>query len=189
MPDCAAEVPEPGRKHRDALDFFREYREDVQQILRNPGLLTDKEEWGSFKTLISHLDDALAASALSSEMLLFHGMNRDIAHNFLFMLDVKEEGDEEEVDTRLIPHLIQDPAFTLFSPDPAAVLRELPGVEQETRVLLALRGNSGDPAVVIDGQVLYPRNTIWITTGATRIRLERTPVVIVGIEMGEFGEA
>lgn len=188
MPDCATEVPEPGLKEQDALDFFREFGEDIQHFLRNPALIADKAEWGSFKTLITHLDHALAASSLSREMLLFRGMNRDVAHNFLFMLDVNEADGGERGSPTLTPHLIQDPGYTLFSSDPAEVLKELPGVEQETRVLLALRGSHPDHAVDLGGQVLYPRNTIWITTGAIRVRLGTTPVIIISIEVGEFGE-
>ncbi|NYT17203.1 MAG: hypothetical protein GKC06_04245 [Methanomicrobiales archaeon] len=189
MPEHAATVTELDQKERAALNFFREYEEDVQHILRNPRLLADTEESGCFEVFIGHLDHALATSALSREGLLFHGMNRDIAHNFLFMLDVKETGGEGGVFTGLIPHLIRDPGYTLFSPDPDVVLRKLPGVEQETRVIVAYMSHPDDPAVVLDEQVLYPRNATWVTTGATTVRWDGTPVVIIGIEMAGSGEA
>ena len=189
MPEHAAALPELDQKEQDALGFFREYGEDVQNILRNPRLLVDTEEWGSFEAFIAHLDHALAKSALAREVLLFHGMNRDIAHNFLFMLDVKEAGGEGEVFTGLIPHLIRDPGYTLFSTDPDAVLQKLPGVEQETRVIVACMSHRDDPAVVLNEQVLYPRNAIWITTGTTMVRWHGIPVVIISIEMAKSGEA
>lgn len=192
MPEHATRsATELDQKEKEAIDFFQTYEEDIQIILRNPRLLLDKEEWVNFEALLAHLDHALSQSILSREVLLFRGMSRDIAGTFLFMLDVKAERGEGEVFTDLIPHIIRDPGYTLLSTDPGAVLRELPGDEWETRVIFACLSRPGDAAIVLDeqaGEVLYPRNATWVTTGSTTVLWDRTPVVIISIEMAGCGE-
>ena len=193
MPEHAPRsVTELEKKERDAVEFFRTYEEDIQVILRNPEILAGGEEWGNFEALISHLDHALIRSVLSREIPLFRGMSRDGAGNFLFMLDVPAGGAEGMVVSGLIPHLIQDPGYTLFSTDPGAVLRELPGDERETRVIFAYLSRPGDTAVRLDGkagEILYPRNATWVTIGSTTTLWDRKPVIVIGIEMAGCGEA
>ncbi len=184
-------TPEMDQMEYDAVDFFRTYEEDIQVILRNPRLLMDEEEWKNFEALIAHLDRAIMKSSLPPQTLLFRGMGRDVAENFLFMLDVKAEKIEGEVFTNLIPQIIRDPGYTLLTTDPGAILRELSGDAWETGVIFACLSGPGDVAVVLDeeaGEVLYPRNTTWVTTGATTIRWSGSPVIIIGIEVAGCGE-
>ncbi|NYT21521.1 MAG: hypothetical protein GKC07_06955 [Methanomicrobiales archaeon] len=192
MPEHAPpSVPELDQMEHDALDFFRTYEEDIQLILRNPRLLMEGEEWKNFTAFIAYLDSALAKSTLPRETLLFRGMGREIAGSFLFMLDMKAEKGEGGVFTDLIPHIIRDPGYTILSTDPETILQELPGDEWETRVVFACLGRPGDTAIVLDeeaGEVLYPRNANWVTTGATTVLIDQTPVVVIGIEMAGCGE-
>jgi hypothetical protein len=179
------------QKEQDAVDFFRTYEEDIQLILRNPRILLDKEEWVNFEALISHLDRALSQSVLSREVLLFRGMGRDITGTFLFMLDIPAGGGDGDVGTNLIPHLIKEPGYTLFSMDPGAVLRELPVDERESQVIFADLSRPGDSAVTLDeegGEMLYPRKATWVTTGSTTVLWNRIPVTIISIEMTGCGE-
>lgn len=186
MPTDAPASPGPGGKEKNAIDFFREYGEDIQQVLRNPDSLADREEWGSFETLIFHLDRALEASGFSSEVLLFRGIHHEYARNFLFMLDADEKTGEEGSGQSLVPYLIRDPGYNLFTTNPSEVLRELPAVTGEPRVMVAYLSRPGDHALPLDekaGEVLYPRNTTWVTTGATSAGLDGTEVTIIAIEM------
>jgi hypothetical protein len=192
MPEHATRsAPELDQMEQDAIDFFLTYEEDIQLILRNPRLLMDKEEWGNFEALISHLDRALSQSVLSRETLLFRGMGRDIAGTFLFMLDVRAGGGEGDGAADMIPHLVKEPGYTLFSTDPGAVLRELPGDEREMQVIFAYLSRPGDSAVILDeeaGEMLYPRKATWVTTGSTTALWNRIPVTIISIEMTGCGE-
>jgi hypothetical protein len=192
MPEHATRsAPELDQMEQDAIDFFLTYEEDIQLILRNPRLLMDKEEWGNFEALISHLDRALSQSVLSREILLFRGMGREIAGTFLFMLDVPAGGRSGDDATALIPHLIREPGYTLFSTDPGAVLRDLPDDERETQVIFAYLSRPGDSAVTLDeeaGELLYPRKATWVTTGSTTALWNRIPVTIISIEMAGCGE-
>lgn len=192
MPEHAPPpLPELDQIERDAVEFFRTYEEDIQLILRNPRLLMEEEEWKNFEALVAHLDGALAKSTLPREILLFHGLGPEIAGNLLFMLDVKAEKIEGEIFTGLIPQIVRDPGYTIFSTDPDVILRETPGDAGETRVIFACFSNAGDTALVLEeqaGEVLYPRNVTWITTGATAVRWNGIPVVVIGIEMAGCGE-
>ncbi|NTW92276.1 MAG: hypothetical protein HGA40_02390 [Methanoregulaceae archaeon] len=185
VPHARVVTGDLNQQESEAVKFFLTYMDDVQHILRNPRTIQEREEWGSFQAFISHLDCALSKSTVSQKVLLYHGISPDLAGTLLFMLDVNPLLKEGTVSTEFIPHLILDPGYTLFTLDPGTIIRNLAGQKRETGVIFTYSGGPGDSAIVLgkeSGEMLYPRNSAWVTTGYTAIRWGTTRLIIISLE-------
>jgi hypothetical protein len=174
----------------EAVNFFKDYVDDVQHVLRNPRAIEDREEWGNFQAFLSHLDLALTKSTVSQKVLLYHGMSPDLAGTLLFMLDVNTLLEEGTVSTEFIPHIILDPGYTLFTPDPGSLLGNLPGKKRGSGVIFTYAAEPGDSAIALGtttGEMVYPRNSAWVTTGYTTIRRGTRNLVIISLEKYKSG--
>jgi hypothetical protein len=153
-------------QEQEAVDFFLEYKDMVQFILRNPNVLKKEKEWSSFLVFLRNLDSVLCKSSLDERCLLFRGIARDYAERLLFLLDITREPGERSGD-RFTPHILQDPSYITFSRTADAAL-EIPGGKGTYRLLFVYQGEPADNALPIAGkssEVLFPRNARWLTTG------------------------
>ncbi len=174
----------------EAVSFFLEYVNDVQHVLRNPRAIEDMEERSNFQAFVSHLDRAISKSTISQKVLLYHGMSPDLAGRFLFMLDANPLLEEGTVSTEFIPHIILDPGYTLFTPDLASLLRNLPGKKRESGVIFTHAAEPGDSAIALgipSGEMVYPRNSAWVTSGYTTIRWGTRHLIIISLEKVKEG--
>lgn len=174
----------------EAVNFFLTYTDDVQHILRNPREIHDREERGSFQSFLSHLDNALSKSTVLKKKLLYRGMSPVLAETLLFMLDVKTPPEEGIIFPGFIPHVIQDPGYTFFSGDPVPILGKF-ARKRRNRVIFTYSGGPGDSAMAIgneSGQVVYPRNVAWVTTGYTSLRWGSGYLIIISLDK-DNGEA
>jgi hypothetical protein len=150
-------------QEQEAVDFFLEYRDTIQQFLRNPKDLEKEEEWASFLVFLRNLDSALCKSSLDTKCLLFRGVVGDYAERLLFLLDITaRKGERSGGD--FTPHVIQDPSYVTFSTRVEDVLWK-PGT---SRLLFAYQGEPDHQALPVGGEnpeVLFPRNARWLTTG------------------------
>jgi hypothetical protein len=185
LPHALVVTGDLNQQESEAVKFFLTYMDDVQHTLRNPRKIQEREEWGNFQVFISHLDCALSKSIVSQKVLLYHGISPDLAGTLLFMLDVNPLLKEETVSTEFIPHLILDPGYTLFTVDPGTILMNFAGQKRETGVIFTYKGGPGDSAIALgkeSGEMLYPRNSAWVTTGYTSIGWGTTRLIIISLE-------
>lgn len=150
-------------QEQEAVDFFLEYRDTIQYLLRNPKNLEKEEEWSSFLVFLRNLDSALCKSSLDTNCLLFRGVGRNYAERLLFLLDITARKGERSGED-FTPHIIQDPSYVTFSTRVEDVLWK-PGT---SRLLFVYQGEPDDQARPLGGEnpeVLFPRNARWLTTG------------------------
>ncbi len=149
-------------QEREALNFFLQYQDEIQFTLRNPTSIMTEEELPNFMVFLRNLDSALCKSSLPGERILFRGVRRDYSERLLFLLAIPPAQGQE-----FSPHVLQDPSYPAFT-EQAPLALERSGVQGEHRVVFVYRCSPEDDALLLEGkagEVLFPRNTRWLTTG------------------------
>lgn len=164
---------------REALGFFLQYRDEVQFTLRNPTSIMAEEELTNFKVFLRYLDDAICKSSPGEERILFRGVRGDYTEKLLFLLAVPPAPGQE-----FSPHILQDPSYPAFTPDLSTALdqSQVPG---RRRVVFVFRCRPDDDALFLGGkagEVLFPRNTRWITTGFRELDPDIVSILIEKFE-------
>jgi len=152
---------------REAIGMYMENWEFVNATLRKPKETKELEEWDYFPNLIYHIDRAISKSSAGNGSLLFREMHGDFAARALFCLDIPTGGPEDSECARPVPHIIRDLGYCSFFEDLEYILDDLNGARGR-RVILVYKPRTGDTGLYLDetgGEVLFPRETLWITTG------------------------
>jgi hypothetical protein len=153
-------------QEQEAVDFFRVYRDSICNTLRCPEGLKKEEEWSRFLVFLRNLDGALCKSSPGRSRLLFHGVRSEFCKKLLFLLDIP--ADMEKRATRdFIPHVLQDPSYITFTSRASTAL-ERPVKSGFPQILFVYECLPEDSAMTIDesgDEVLFPRNSRWLTVG------------------------
>jgi hypothetical protein len=153
-------------QEQEAVHFFPVYQDAIQHTLRYPKDLKKEEEWSSFLVFLRNLDSALCKSSLNKRCLLFRGVRTEYAERLLFLLDITGEPGERSGED-FTPHILQDPSYVTFSTSADDAL-EKSTEKGISRLLFVYQGEPEDNALPMgrkDNEVLFPRNTRWLTTG------------------------
>jgi hypothetical protein len=153
-------------QEKEAIAVYLENWEYVNDTLRKPKENKEFEEWQYFPNLVYHIDRAISKSSPGQSRLLFRGIHGDFAERALFCLAIPPGSPEEPDPGPVVAHFIQDRGYTSFSEDLDLVLEG----DCDTggrKVILVHRPREGAAGLALDehGEVLFPRDTLWITTG------------------------
>jgi hypothetical protein len=153
-------------QEQEAVDFFHEYQDIICNTLRYPEGLKKEEEWSRFLVFLGNLDSALCKSSSGRNRLLFHGVRSEFCRRLLFLLDIP--ADTEKRATRdFTPHVLQDPSYITFTSRVSTAL-ERPvksGFPQILFVYECLPEDNALPIGESGDEVLFPRNSRWLTIG------------------------
>jgi hypothetical protein len=152
---------------KEAIGLYLESWKYVNGTLRKPKENKEFEEWQYFPNLIHHIDSAISKSSPEQGRILFRGMHGDFAARALFCLAIPPGGPESAECSQAVPHLIRDRGYCSFSEDLDSLLEDMAGT-RGNRVILVHQPRTEETGLYIDetdGEVLFPRETLWITTG------------------------
>ena len=152
---------------KEAIGLYLESWQYVNGTLRKPKENKEFEEWQYFPNLIHHIDSAIFKSSPGQSRVLFRGVHGDFAARGLFCLAIPPGGAESAECSQAVPHLIRDRGYCSFSEDLDSLLEDMAGT-RGNRVILVHKPRTGETGLCIDetdGEVLFPRETLWITTG------------------------
>jgi hypothetical protein len=157
------------RHEQEAVDFFREYPDIICNTLRYPTQLEKEDEWSSFLAFLKNLDSALCKSSLGRNRLLFHGVRSEFVERLLFLLDIPADP-ERRTTADFTPHVIQDPSYVMFTSRASAAI-DRSAKSGSRQVFFVYEGVPADSALPMDknyDEILFPRNSRWLTTGHSR---------------------
>jgi hypothetical protein len=169
-------------QEREAIALYLENWEYVNDTLRKPKENKEFEEWQYFPNLVYHIDSAISKSSPGQSRLLFRGIHGDFAERALFCLAIPPWSPEDPGCAPAVPHFIQDRGYTSFSGDLDSVL-EGDGDAGGRKVILVHSPREGAAGLALDeeGEVLFPRETLWITTGYSYRSWRDCRVVFVSV--------
>ncbi|MBP1928139.1 hypothetical protein J2741_000686 [Methanolinea mesophila] len=172
---------------KEAVGLYLENWDYVNDTLRKPKEVKELEEWQYLPNLVYHIDSAISKSS-PGEALLFRELHGDFATRALFCLAIPPGNPGDSEYGPAVPHLIRDRGYCSFSGDLDMVLED----ENETRgrkVILVHKPRQGEPGLYIDeqGEVLFPRETLWITTGYSYQDRKDCSVVFISVDRFRTG--
>ena len=173
-------------QEREAIALYLENWEYVNDTLRKPKENKEFEEWQYFPNLIYHIDSAISKSSPGPGRLLFRGIHGDFADRALFCLAISPGSPEDPDCAPVVPHFIRDMGYTSFSGDLDSVLvGKGEGDTGGRTVILVYKPREGENGLNLDerGEVLFPRETVWITTGYSHRSWMDCRVVFVSIDI------
>ena len=171
-------------QEREAIALYLDNWEYVNDTLRKPKENKEFEEWQYFPNLIYHIDSALSKSSLGPSCLLFRGMHGDFAERALFCLGIPPKGPDDPDCSPVVAHVIRDRGYTSFSEDLDSLL-EAGGDTGDRRVVIVYKSREGETGLYLDehGEVLFPRETLWITTGYSYRSWQDCKVVFISVDI------
>jgi hypothetical protein len=172
---------------KEAIGLYLESWKYVNGTLRKPKENKEFEEWQYFPNLIHHIDSAISKSSPEQGRILFRGMHGDFAARALFCLAIPPGGPESAECSQAVPHLIRDRGYCSFSEDLDSFMEDMAGTRGNI-VILVHEPRAGDTGLYLDetgGEVLFPRETLWITTGYAYYSRQNCNVVFISVDRYE----